>query len=432
MYSLSDPQARRFSRREVMGASAALAAGGLAIKALGSAKPAGAAATLKHLVWVWQFSTDGEPNVVGKRLRDNGLGIVLKTHDGLQWMSEYDKSSFAVSGPAQVGVLANYFETAGVPFHVWAVVQGVDPIREARMAADVLAAGARSIYLDVEPHSGFWRGTAADAQTFGNELRRLQPNAHIVLSLDPRPWIIERVPMAQFASFSSEIAPQQYWKTFDTSANYEKYGLSGYAVGPGGMTPEFLIGVTSAIYGKYGLPITHVGQGSTTDPAEWSRFIDNAYASGSNIVSVWRYGVTPDSILGILRDTPPKQPPAPAAASVYVVVAGDTLGGIAATFGVSVDDLVAANGIADPSYIYVGQEIIIPGGAAAPAAVAATPVSTAGGGAGGAGSGRSYTVVDGDTLYSIAGRYGTTVDAIVALNGLSDPNYIYVGQVLAV
>src|SRR3972149_7958382 len=136
------PQGTRLSRRRLLGTSLALGLGGVFLNAGRRPKPTAAAATLNHLVWVWRFSTDGEPNFIGGRLRDHGLGILLKTHDGLQWMSEYDKSAYAVSGPAQVGVLANYFESAGVPFHVWAVVHGVDPMREAKMAADVLAAGA--------------------------------------------------------------------------------------------------------------------------------------------------------------------------------------------------------------------------------------------------------------------------------------------------
>ena len=41
-----------------------------------------------------------------------------------------------------------------------------------------------------------------------------------------------------------------------------------------------------------------------------------------------------------------------------------------------------------------------------------------------------YTVQQGDTLYSIAQRYGTTVAAIVTANGIADPSRIYVGQVL--
>jgi LysM repeat protein len=41
-------------------------------------------------------------------------------------------------------------------------------------------------------------------------------------------------------------------------------------------------------------------------------------------------------------------------------------------------------------------------------------------------------VQPGDTLYSIAVRYGTTVQALVVANNLSSPNLIYVGQTLNV
>lgn len=39
-----------------------------------------------------------------------------------------------------------------------------------------------------------------------------------------------------------------------------------------------------------------------------------------------------------------------------------------------------------------------------------------------------YTVKSGDTLSGIAAKYGTTYQAIAALNGISNPNVIYVGQ----
>ena len=204
----------------------------------------------------------------------------------------------------------------------------------------------------------------------------------------------------------------------------------GFPVGPGSMTPEFLNGVTSQILAKFGLPIEPVGQGATPDPNEFARFINSAYTGGTFFVSAWRYGVTPDNVIGVLRDTPPRQPPPPPAPAVYVVQSGDTLSGIAAAFGVSMDEIIALNNITDPSYLYIGQELIMPGGVVT-GTVAGTPVST-GSAAGGAGSGRSYTVVEGDTLFAIAGRYGTTVDAIASLNGLTDVNYLYVGQVLAI
>jgi LysM repeat protein len=97
----------------------------------------------------------------------------------------------------------------------------------------------------------------------------------------------------------------------------------------------------------------------------------------------------------------------------YTVQAGDTLGSIAAKFGTTFGALAAANGISDPNLIYVGQVLVIAG---APA--------------GGSAGGSTYTVRAGDTLGSIAAKFGTSYQALASLNHISDPNYIYVGQVL--
>jgi hypothetical protein len=212
------------NRRQLLAGAAALGAGALLAGKLGSSSSAtNRVQGLRHLVWVWNFSNDAEPHRLGETLRHYGLGILLKTHDGVEWMSRYDRSHFAVSGPAQVETLARYYEDAGIPFHAWNVIKGIDPIREARMAADVLSAGARSLFIDLEPHSGFWVGTPADAIRFGNELRRLQPDGWVVTSVDPRPWALERTPVAEFAAFSNEFAPQNYWRTFDSPANHRRY-----------------------------------------------------------------------------------------------------------------------------------------------------------------------------------------------------------------
>ena len=95
----------------------------------------------------------------------------------------------------------------------------------------------------------------------------------------------------------------------------------------------------------------------------------------------------------------------------YVVQAGDTLSGIAARFGTTVAELVSLNNISDPNLIYVGQVLKIPSSG---------------------NSSRTYTVQAGDTLSGIAAKFGTTVANLVTLNNISDPNLIYVGQVLYV
>ncbi len=263
---------------------------------------------LKHLVFVWKFSVDGQPQAIGAVLERNNLGILLKTHSGVEWMSKYDPSPFAVTGPDQIATLARYYEEAGVPFHAWTVVKGVDVAREARMAAEVLEAGARSLVVDLEPHDRFWQGTAADAARYGRDLRRLAPDGRVVLSVDPRPWAMAQVPMAEFAAFADEIAPQQYWRSFDTPTDRERFTRAGFPVPPRGVTPEFLNDVSAKTLGGYGLPLSPTGQGAANDVGAWRRFVDHAYGLGACAVSCWRYGVTGRAVFRFLRRTPPRAP----------------------------------------------------------------------------------------------------------------------------
>lgn len=108
---------------------------------------------------------------------------------------------------------------------------------------------------------------------------------------------------------------------------------------------------------------------------------------------------------------------------IYTVVAGDSLGAIAQRFGVSVETLMQLNNIADPNTLMLGQQLKIPGAAPAPAAATA-PTTT--------GQTTTYTVVAGDTLAAIARRYGTTIDELVRLNNIANPNVLSLGQQLIV
>jgi LysM repeat protein len=102
---------------------------------------------------------------------------------------------------------------------------------------------------------------------------------------------------------------------------------------------------------------------------------------------------------------------------VHVVQRGETLYSIARYYGTSVSAIVQANGLRNANFIYAGQRLTIPGG---------------GGGSSGGSSGGVHVVQRGETLYSIALRYGTSVSALVQANGLRNANFIYVGQRLVI
>jgi LysM repeat protein len=113
-----------------------------------------------------------------------------------------------------------------------------------------------------------------------------------------------------------------------------------------------------------------------------------------------------------------------AAEGTVTVQYGDTLTSIAARHGTTVDALVAENGLASANLIFVGQTLRVPGGAsAAPAPAPAAPAPSGGG---------SYTIQPGDFLSVIAERHGISQDALMAANGISNPNLIFAGQRLVI
>lgn len=95
----------------------------------------------------------------------------------------------------------------------------------------------------------------------------------------------------------------------------------------------------------------------------------------------------------------------------HIVQSGDTLSGIASNWGTNWQELARQNSLSNPNMIYTCQVIRFTGGQSGATA-------------------RTYTVRSGDNLSSIASRLGTTVQSLVSMNGISNPNLIYAGQTL--
>ncbi len=95
----------------------------------------------------------------------------------------------------------------------------------------------------------------------------------------------------------------------------------------------------------------------------------------------------------------------------HTVQCGETLSQIAARYGTTHQQLAKINNIANPDLIYPGQILRING-----------TVS----------SSKSYTVQNGDTLSGIASKYGTSYQWLAQINGISNPDLIYPGQIIKI
>jgi murein DD-endopeptidase MepM/ murein hydrolase activator NlpD len=99
---------------------------------------------------------------------------------------------------------------------------------------------------------------------------------------------------------------------------------------------------------------------------------------------------------------------------IYIVQTGDTLTYIAGVFGTTIEALVVANDIDDPSLLIPGTELVIPGYEDISGVL-------------------TFREVDyGENLVSLSLRYGVSIDGLARLNRLVSPGQLYAGQPLIV
>ncbi len=204
---------------------------------------------------------------------------------------------------------------------------------------------------------------------------------------------------------------------------------------------------------------TEIGVGMAPHPSGWGQVWVVDFATGAN-------GPAADSVL---IGEPPTDAAVAAAAdqapldsSIYVIQAGDTLDALSRRLGIPWQRLAEHNGITDPTLLQVGQVLEIPGRVAEDAAVttaaapapdpAATPAppsdapaeaeaapapaeaapqpAPAGAAPVPATKPTTHTVRAGESLASIAPRYGLSWQTLAAMNGLDSGSVLQVGQVL--
>ncbi|MCH8025380.1 MAG: LysM peptidoglycan-binding domain-containing protein [Chloroflexi bacterium] len=163
-----------------------------------------------------------------------------------------------------------------------------------------------------------------------------------------------------------------------------------------------------------------------------------------------------------LGDIPTATPPAvlpdvlivgqidlPVPGASYTVADGDILSVIAERFGTTVEAISAANGITDPTTLFIGQVLIIPDVDLDDSVVAPTdepeptfdiqptdepaatdtpepeetPVPV---------EGEIYIVQEGDIPVTIAEQFGITAEELLEANGITDPTSLQIGQELII
>ena len=136
--------------------------------------------------------------------------------------------------------------------------------------------------------------------------------------------------------------------------------------------------------------------------------------------------VAPSTIAPVIAETTtttslvePVQPVETLPESV-TVAAGDSLSEIAKANGTTAEKLARINGICDVNSIYVGQVILLssPEVEEGVDQVEETVITV--------------IVESGDSLSKIAKREGVTVDEIMSINDITDPNLLFVGQKLTI
>lgn len=179
--------------------------------------------------------------------------------------------------------------------------------------------------------------------------------------------------------------------------------------GPDVVTLQFLLNVIAEYYPGIPAPSQNGNFDSSTRQSVIA-FQQTMGLSPDGVVGALTWNALYEAYQGIEQNVPSPSPSPGTNTVEYVVRSGDTLWLIARRYGTTVDAIKQLNGLSS-DLLHIGQVLRIPSSQASPYF--------------------EYTVRSGDTLWLLSRRYGTTVDAIKALNGLSG-DMLRIGQVLKI
>lgn len=245
---------------------------------------------LKIEAVIWQFNRD----YPGADQNDANLPIktvYIKTHDGTDWMSTYDPSPHAVSGPDALRRLIQIYSYQGIDVVAWFVPYGSDIEGQLQRAREVLDTGVKGLIADVEPYRGFCHDQCAFlAEQFWKRLRQERPAANLGVTYDPRTQWHGPAALAEWLSVADMAAPECYWETFAGQ------GVWG---DPGGCLIQAKADIGRLVPNR-NIEFAPMLQGDTS-PGSIRAALDTAAYLGASRVSLWRRGVVPAEVWNEVR-----------------------------------------------------------------------------------------------------------------------------------
>lgn len=281
--------------------------------------------------------------------------------------------------------------------------------------------------------------TGLDVQTIQTYLNRIRKNYPAIPTITDEPGVFGESTRAAVAKFQSifnlandGIVGKATWYKISTLysavTRLAELDSEGNSMGIGTVPPssvlrqgstgqdvitlQYLLDVISEYYPGIPAPVQDGVFGSGTRQAV-TAFQQRMGLVADGIVGQGTWNALYRTYQGINQNVPqPGTPPTSDPGNVinYTVKSGDTLWLLANRYGTTVDAIKRLNGLTS-NILQIGQVLRIP--------VSQTQQYI------------TYTVRSGDTLWLLANRYGTTVDAIKKMNGLISDN-LSIGQVLRI
>lgn len=175
---------------------------------------------------------------------------------------------------------------------------------------------------------------------------------------------------------------------------------------------------------KYPIWVADYGVSEPFDNGKWTSWVGFQYTSRGNVSGISGYVdldyYTDGIFLSDLAPVPPddSNDEDNNNGAEYIVQEGDTLAKIALENNTSVNHLVSLNNISNANLIYVGQKLIVNSDKDEEEAGDTNHIY--------------YTIKVGDTLDEISEKYDASIETLVELNQISNPNLIYAGYAIRV